>query len=258
LPSYLSCLRALYGKSRLDVIATSLPAIAKDLHEDPISLKLALTSYLVSLAIFIPASGWAADRFGARKIFRIAILVFIVGSIFCGMASTLPGLVGARVIQGLGGAMMVPVGRLVLLRSVDRSELVNALAFLTVPALLGPITGPLLGGFITTYFHWRWIFWINVPIGAAGILLATVYVKDVEGEGTWPLDVMGFLLCGFGLALLLFGLAAPGAVLSPGKPRFCWRAQSLSSRPTMSCMRAAPLFLSSISNFCRSKLFARA
>ena len=210
------------------VIATSLPAIAKDLHEDPISLKLALTSYLVSLAIFIPASGWAADRFGARKIFRIAILAFTLGSILCGMASTLPGLVGARVIQGLGGAMMVPVGRLVLLRSVERSELVNALAFLTVPALLGPITGPLLGGFITTYFHWRWIFWINVPIGAAGILLATVYVKDVEGEGSWPLDVTGFSAA-LGSPFSCLGLAEPGAVLSPGKPRFCWRAQALSS-----------------------------
>jgi EmrB/QacA subfamily drug resistance transporter len=197
------------------VLATSLPAIAKDLHEDPISLKLALTSYLVSLAIFIPASGWAADRFGARKIFRLAILIFTLGSILCGMASALPGLIGARVIQGLGGAMMVPVGRLVLLRSVDRSELVNALAFLTVPALLGPISGPLLGGFITTYFHWRWIFWINVPIGAAGILLATLYVKDVEGEGAWPLDVTGFLLCGFGLACLLFGLGGAGRGLIP-------------------------------------------
>jgi EmrB/QacA subfamily drug resistance transporter len=198
------------------VIATSLPAIAKDLHEDPISLKLALTSYLVSLAIFIPASGWAADRFGARKIFRIAILVFTLGSILCGMASTLPGLIGARVIQGLGGAMMVPVGRLVLLRSVDRSELVNALAFLTVPALLGPITGPLLGGFITTYFHWRWIFWINVPIGAAGIVLATFFVTDVKGEGVSPpLDVTGFLLCGFGLACLLFGLGGAGRGLIP-------------------------------------------
>jgi EmrB/QacA subfamily drug resistance transporter len=197
------------------VIATSLPAIAKDLHEDPISLKLALTSYLISLAIFIPASGWAADRFGARTIFRAAILVFILGSILCGISATLPELIGARVVQGLGGAMMVPVGRLVLLRSVERSELVDALAFLTVPALLGPISGPLLGGFITTYFHWRWIFWINVPIGAIGILLATIYVKEVEGEGTWPLDVTGFLLCGFGLACFLFGLGGAGRGLIP-------------------------------------------
>ncbi len=197
------------------VIATSLPAIATDLHEDPISLKLALTSYLVSLAIFIPASGWAADRFGARKIFRLAILVFTLGSILCGVSGSLPGFIAARVIQGLGGAMMVPVGRLVLLRSIERTELVNALAFLTVPALLGPIMGPLLGGFITTYFHWRWIFWINVPIGAAGIILATLFVKDVKGEAASPLDVTGFLLCGLGLACLLFGLSGAGRGLMP-------------------------------------------
>ena len=197
------------------VIATSLPAIATDLHEDPISLKLALTSYLVSLAIFIPASGWAADRFGARKIFRLAIFVFTLGSILCGVSGSLPGFIAARVIQGLGGAMMVPVGRLVLLRSIERTELVNALAFLTVPALLGPIMGPLLGGFITTYFHWRWIFWINVPIGAAGIILATLFVKDVKGEAASPLDVTGFLLCGLGLACLLFGLGGAGRGLMP-------------------------------------------
>jgi len=192
------------------VISTSLPAIAEDLHEHPISLKLALTSYLISLAIFIPASGWAADRFGARKIFRTAILVFILGSILCGISTSLPELVGARVIQGLGGVMMVPVGRLLLLRSVERSELVNALSYLTVPALLGPMTGPLLGGFITTYFHWRWIFWINVPIGAIGIILATIFVEDVKDEAAFPLDVTGFVLCGLGLASLLFGLGGIG------------------------------------------------
>jgi EmrB/QacA subfamily drug resistance transporter len=197
------------------VIATSLPAIAKDLHEDPISLKLALTSYLISLAIFIPASGWAADRFGARTIFRAAILIFILGSILCGISATLPGLVGARIVQGLGGAMMVPVGRLLLLRSVERSELVNALSYLTVPALLGPMTGPLLGGFITTYFHWRWIFWINVPIGAVGIILASIFVEDVKDGAAWPLDVTGFLLCGLGLPFVLFGLGGAGRGLIP-------------------------------------------
>jgi EmrB/QacA subfamily drug resistance transporter len=197
------------------VIATSLPAIAKDLHDDPISLKLALTSYLISLAIFVPASGWAADRFGARMIFRAAILVFILGSILCGISATLLGLVGARAVQGLGGAMMVPVGRLLLLRSVERSELVNALSYQTVPALLGPMTGPLLGGFITTYFHWRWIFWINVPIGAVGIILATIFVEDVKDGTAWPLDVTGFLLCGLGLAFVLFGLGGAGRGLIP-------------------------------------------
>ena len=203
------------------VISTSLPAIAKELSEDPVSLKLALTSYLVSLAIFIPASGWAADRFGARTIFRAAILVFIAGSILCGMADTLPELVGARVIQGLGGAMMVPVGRLLLLRTVARAEFVNALSYLTVPALLGPITGPLLGGFITTYFHWRWIFWINVPIGVAGMILATRFIEDIKGEEHWPLDVTGFLLSGLGLAFLLFGLGGARRGLMP------WQAAML-------------------------------
>ncbi|HTV32537.1 MAG TPA: DHA2 family efflux MFS transporter permease subunit [Methylocella sp.] len=197
------------------IIATSLPAMAADLQEDPISLKLALTSYLVSLAIFIPASGWVADRFGARTIFRIAILIFTLGSILCGMSSSLPMLVGARIVQGLGGALMVPVGRLVLLRSIDRSDLVNALAFLTIPALLGPIMGPPLGGFITTYFHWRWIFWINAPIGVAGILIATLYLDEVQSQVVGPLDVTGFLLCGFGLAFLLFGFGEAGRGLLP-------------------------------------------
>ena len=150
------------------VISTSLPAIAADLHQDPIALKLALTSYLLSLAIFIPASGWAADKFGARTIFRTAILIFTLGSILCGQSSTLWEFVAARMIQGLGGAMMVPVGRLVLLRTVPRSEVVGALSYLMIPALLGPLCGPLIGGFITTYFHWRWIFYVNVPIGIVG------------------------------------------------------------------------------------------
>ena len=151
------------------VISTSLPAIARDLHQDPIVLKLALTSYMLTLAVFIPASGWVADRFGARTVFCTAIVVFTLGSILCGASTSLPTLIAARVFQGLGGAMMVPVGRLVLLRSVQKSDLVNALAYLTVPALIGPVAGPPLGGFITTYFHWRWIFWINVPIGVLGI-----------------------------------------------------------------------------------------
>ncbi len=192
------------------VIATSLPAIAADLHEDPITLKLALTSYLLSLAIFIPASGWAADKFGARTIFRGAILVFTFGSILCGFSSTLWEFVAARMIQGFGGAMMVPVGRLVLLRSVARSEVVGALSYIMIPALLGPLFGPLIGGFITTYFHWRWIFFVNVPIGILGIGLVSLFIKNVHGEAPWPLDVKGFALSGVGLASLLFGLTVAG------------------------------------------------
>ncbi len=192
------------------VLATSLPAIAADLHEDPIALKLAMTSYLLSLAVFIPASGWAADRFGARRVFRAAIVVFTLGSVLCGFSSSLTGFVAARVFQGLGGAMMVPVGRLVLLRSVPRHEIVQALAYLTMPALVGPILGPPLGGFITTYFHWRWIFWINVPVGLLGITLATLFIADVKEEHPRPLDILGFVLTALGFSGLMFGLTAAG------------------------------------------------
>ena len=160
------------------VIATSLPAIAADLHEDPIALKLALTSYLLSLAVFIPLSGWMADRFGARTVFRAAIVVFTLGSAACGFAQGLGDFVLFRVIQGMGGAMMVPVGRLVILRTVPKAELISALAWLTIPALMGPVIGPPLGGFITTYISWRWIFWINIPVGLIGIILATLLYRQ--------------------------------------------------------------------------------
>src|SRR6476620_5212384 len=145
------------------VIATSLPAIAADIGTSPLTLKLAITSYLLSLAVFIPASGWTADRFGARLVFSAAVAVFMVGSIGCALASSVTHFVIARILQGLGGAMMTPVGRLVLLRSIDKSKLVNAMAWVTVPALVGPVIGPPLGGFITTYFSWHWIFLINIP-----------------------------------------------------------------------------------------------
>src|SRR6516165_10066563 len=158
------------------VLSTSLPAIAADLHEDPIALKLALTSYLLSLAVFVPISGWVADKYGARTVFMAAIAVFTGGSALCGFANNLPEFVLFRMIQGLGGAMMVPVGRLVILRSVAKSEMISALAWLTIPALIGPVIGPPLGGFITTYLNWHWIFLINIPIGLLGIFLAMKYI----------------------------------------------------------------------------------
>ena len=147
------------------VIATSLPAIAQALGTNPLALKLAVTSYLLALAICIPASGWVADRYGARKIFRIAIGVFVLGSIGCALSGSLEQFVLARIVQGMGGAMMTPVGRLILLRSIDKRVLVNAMSLVTITALVGPISGPPLGGFITTYASWHWIFIINVPIG---------------------------------------------------------------------------------------------
>ncbi|WP_375410398.1 MFS transporter [uncultured Methylobacterium sp.] len=197
------------------VIATALPAIAASLGEDPIALKLALTAYLVSLAIFIPISGWMADRYGARTIFRAALVVFMAGSLVCAASSSLTGFVAARFLQGIGGAMMVPVGRLVILRSVPKSELVSALAYLTIPALIGPIMGPPLGGLITTSLDWRWIFFINIPIGIAGIVLSTIYFENLKEAERPPLDVLGFLLSGLGLATLMLGIASSGRHLLP-------------------------------------------
>ena len=192
------------------VIATSLPVIAADLHVNPISLKLALTAYLVSLAVFIPISGWMADRFGSKTVFRLAIGVFMLGSLACAFSSTLGGFVIARFMQGMGGAMMVPVGRLVLLKSVEKNQLVQAMSYLTIPALLGPVIGPPLGGAISTYFHWRWIFLINIPIGVLGIYLATRHVPQIKEHNLAPLDLGGFIMSGFGLSAMTLGLATAG------------------------------------------------
>ena len=192
------------------VIATALPTMARAFGADPVRMNVALTSYLLSLAVFIPASGWMADRFGTRTVFRAAIAVFTIGSVLCGRADTLAFLVASRVLQGMGGAMMVPVGRLVLLRSAPKSELVAAMAWLTMPAMIGPVLGPPLGGLIVTYFSWRWLFDINVPIGILGILLVTLFVEDVREPGTGKLDLRGLALSGIGLAALLFGLETAG------------------------------------------------
>lgn len=189
------------------VISTALPAIAADLHVGPITLKLALTAYMVALAIFIPVSGWMADRFGAKKIFRIAILVFVTGSILCAMAESLTQFVVFRFLQGAGGAMMSPIGRLVLLRTTKRSELVAAMAYLTIPALIGPMAGPPLGGFITTYFSWHWIFLINVPIGMLGIWLASVHLPDIQSPPPPRMDVYGFVLVALAASGVVFGLS---------------------------------------------------
>lgn len=196
------------------VISTSLPAIARDLGTEPVEIKLALTTYLLSLAVFIPVSGWVADRFGARRTFACAIGVFLLGSLACAASGSLGTLVAARFLQGMGGAMMVPVGRLVLLRTVPKSDLVQALSWLTIPALVGPVVGPPLGGFITTYFDWRWIFLINLPMGALGIVLGLRYIPTLK-EPTTPLDWRGFLLSGLGLAAAMFGFSTLGRHLLP-------------------------------------------
>ena len=197
------------------VIATSLPAIARALGTNPLALKLAVTSYLLSLAICIPASGWTADRFGGRNVFRLAIGVFVLGSIGCAASRSLDQFVLARIVQGMGGAMMTPVGRLIMVRSIDKKLLVNAMSLVTMPALIGPICGPPLGGFITTYASWHWIFLINVPIGLAGIALASRYIANVRVEHRDPFDFVGFILSGLAIAGLAFGLSVMGSDFLP-------------------------------------------
>src|SRR5262245_35063639 len=176
------------------VIAPSLPAIAADIGTTPLALKLAVTSYLLALAVFIPVSGWTADRFGARTVFRVAIAVFMLGSIGCALSGSLTQFVVARIVEGMGGAMMTPVGRLILVRSVDKHELISAMVWVTLPALIGPLIGPPVGGFITTYISWHWIFLINIPIGILGIVLATVFIENIRAPRPGPLDVRGALL----------------------------------------------------------------
>jgi len=192
------------------IIATALPAIGSSLGENPLSLNVAITCYLLSLAVFIPISGWTADRFGARRVFSLAIVVFTLGSIGCGVANSLWLLVLSRIVQGMGGAMMVPVGRLVLLRTVPKSELVRAMSYVSVPALIGPVIGPPLGGFIVTYGSWRWIFFINIPIGALGVLLVNLFIEDMRDATRRPFDLRGFALTGIGLASLAFGFETIG------------------------------------------------
>jgi EmrB/QacA subfamily drug resistance transporter len=188
------------------VLATALPTMARSFQVSPIHMSAALTSYMLGLAIFIPASGYFADRYGARRIFRLAIAIFTVGSILCGQAMNLPFLVAARLFQGMGGAMMVPVGRLVLLRSVAAENLVEAMSWFTVPALIGPVLGPPVGGFIVTYLSWRWIFYLNVPFGILGIYLATRFIDDIRELRVRAFDLPGFILSSIALSCLMYGL----------------------------------------------------
>ena len=187
------------------VLATALPGMARELGVSAPSLSIALTSYLISLAIFIPISGRLADRFGARTVFRGAIIVFILGSIACAQATNVAFLVAARFFQGLGGALMLPVGRLVLMRSVEKRDLIQATSWVLIPAIVGPILGPPLGGFIVTYLNWRWIFYINVPIGILGVILVSLYIADLRGEVPEKTDYKGILLSSLSLGLVLFG-----------------------------------------------------
>jgi len=192
------------------VITTALPQMAKSLHADPVKLSVAVTAYLLSLAVFVPVSGWAADRFGGRTVFRAAIALFTLGSILCGLSGNVVELTAARVLQGFGGAMMVPVGRLVLFRSVEKTALIATMAYLQVPAQLGPVLGPPIGGFITTYFSWRWIFLVNVPLGILGIVLVTLFFDNPKEGEARPFDMPGFLLTGAALFCMMYAVEAAG------------------------------------------------
>jgi EmrB/QacA subfamily drug resistance transporter len=197
------------------VIATALPSMAASLDEDPVRLNLAITTYLLALAVFVPVSGWMADRFGAKRVFIWAIVVFTVSSVLCGLAHSLLELVFYRVLQGIGGAMMTPVGRVIVLKSVPKLQLVQAMNAITIPAVLGPLLGPSVGGFIVTYFSWPWIFFINLPIGLGGVLAVQLFIPDIRAEGVAPLDFRGFALIGMAVAGLVFGFEAIGRGVVP-------------------------------------------
>ncbi len=188
------------------IVTTAIPAMAKSLRVAPLQLSAAVTSYILSLAVFIPMSSWVADRFGTRRVFAFALFVFTAASALCGLAQNLPTLVVMRILQGFGGAMSTPVGRLILLRAFPRSQLVRAMTYMSIPAIIGPTIGPILGGVLTTYVDWRWVFYVNVPIGIVGILFALHYVEDLETEKPGRFDIAGFALCGIGLGLVQFGI----------------------------------------------------
>jgi EmrB/QacA subfamily drug resistance transporter len=192
------------------ILNTAVPTIAAALKVAPLSMKSALTSYTLSLAVFIPISGWVADRFGTRKVFSTAIGIFTVGSLLCGITTSIHTLVFCRVLQGVGGALMMPVGRLTMVRAFAKSELIRAMSFVAIPGLIGPMLGPLVGGLIVDYFHWRMIFFVNLPIGILGLYLVYRNLPDYRADQVDPLDYVGLVLFGAGVALLSYVLEVFG------------------------------------------------
>jgi EmrB/QacA subfamily drug resistance transporter len=199
------------------ILNTAVPAISEAIKVTPLSMKSVLASYTLSLAVFIPISGWMADRFGTRRVFASAIGLFTLGSFLCGISSNIHLLVACRILQGCGGAMMVPVGRLTLVRTFAKSELIRAMSFVAIPALVGPMLGPIAGGLIVGYLHWRFIFFVNIPIGLVGLLMVYLHLPDYREE-THPLDIVGLILFGSGIALLSYVLEIFGEhTLSTGE-----------------------------------------
>jgi EmrB/QacA subfamily drug resistance transporter len=191
------------------ILNTAVPAVAEALKVAPLSMKAVLSSYTLSLAVFIPISGWMADRFGTRRVFASAIGLFTLGSFLCGISTNIHALVACRVLQGCGGAMMVPVGRLTIVRTFAKSELIRAMSFVAIPGLVGPMLGPIAGGLIVGYFHWRVIFFVNLPIGLVGLFLVYLHLPDYR-ERSNPLDFVGLVLFGSGIALLSYVLEVFG------------------------------------------------
>src|SRR5580658_6000636 len=188
------------------ILNTAVPAIAAALKVAPLSMKSVLASYTLSLAVFIPISGWMADRFGTRRVFASAIGLFTLGSFLCGVSANVHILVACRILQGCGGAMMVPVGRLTLVRTFPKFELVRAMSFVAIPGLVGPMLGPIAGGLIVAYLHWRVIFFLNLPVGVLGLVLVWLRLPDYREKTSHPLDIIGLILFGAGIALLSYVL----------------------------------------------------
>jgi EmrB/QacA subfamily drug resistance transporter len=200
------------------ILNTAVPTIAAALHVAPLAMKSVLASYTLSLAVFIPISGWMADRYGTRIVFASAIGTFALGSLLCGLSTNIHELVACRILQGCGGAMMVPVGRLTMVRTFAKSELIRAMSFVAIPGLIGPMLGPIAGGLIVGYLHWRFIFFVNVPIGLVGLYLVYRHLPDYREEHTDPLDIVGLILFGAGVALLSYVLEVFGEhTLSTGE-----------------------------------------
>jgi EmrB/QacA subfamily drug resistance transporter len=203
---------AAYFMENLDgtIIATALPQMAHSFNVHPVDLSIGITSYLLTLGVFIPISGWAADRFGVRTVFTAALALFTAASMACGMTNGLVGFTAARIVQGIGGAMMVPVGRLAVLRATPKDQLMRAIAIITWPGLVAPVIGPPLGGFITTYSSWRWIFYLNLPLGLAGVALAWRFVRNPDDAPRRPFDTLGFVLCGLAGTVIMYAMELLG------------------------------------------------
>ena len=234
----------------MTIVNTAVPVMSHSLDVPPLSLKAVLTSYTITLAVFIPISGWIADRFGTKRVFALAITLFMAGSLFCGLSINVPMLVASRILQGIGGAMMTPVGRLALVRSFPRSEMISVMNYVVIPAMIGPLLGPFFGGLIVHWLHWRVIFFMNLPFALGGLAMLRRYMPDFREEGVPPLDLEGFLLFGSGVALIsyvleIFGehtLGAGSIVFLLGCAGMLLLAYGWHSRQTASPVLATELF----------------